>query len=351
MHGRYHRQMLLPDVGAEGQRRLAGSCAAIVGCGALGCASADLLARAGVGRLILIDRDVVELANLQRQMLFDERDAAEGLPKARAALRRLSSINREISVEAHVADLHPENGERLLGLKGPGQPGVILDGTDNFETRYLLNDLAVKHTIPYCYGGVVGTRGMAMTVVPGRTGCLRCLFDEPPPPGATQTCDTAGVLGPVVQIVAACQVVDALKVLLGRHDLLAAKLVDADPWIGRHRLLDASRQRPDCPCCAAGRFEYLDGSRGGGTTTLCGRFSVQVRPGRDAKVDLPALARRLALHGDFAATEYLVRGVFHVEQGAAGPFGLTVFADGRAIVHGTDRAEVARGLYARYIGV
>ena len=342
---RYHRQMLLPGIGEEGQGRLMASTAVVVGCGALGCASADLLARAGVGKLILIDRDVVELTNLQRQCLFDERDAAEGTPKAEAARRRLAAVNSGITVQARVADLHAANAEELLA-----GAGVIVDGTDNFETRYLLNDVSVKRGVAYCYGGVVGTRGMQATFVPGRTACLRCVFEAPPPAGSTPTCDTAGVLGPVVQIVGACQAADALKVLLGRLDLLSGTLLDMDLWANRRRRVELSGARRDCPCCGGRRLEFLDGERAGLATSLCGRHAVQVRPPETVRFDLPGLARRLSPHGEFTATMFLVRGVLRGEQGEDGPLGLTVFSDGRALVHGTDRPEVARGVYARYVG-
>lgn len=320
--------------------------AVVVGCGALGCASADLLARAGVGRLILIDRDVVEPTNLQRQSLFDERDASEGLPKAEAARRRLAAVNSGIVIRAHVADLHAANAEDLLD-----GAGVIVDGTDNFGTRYLLGDVSVKRGVAYCYGGVVGTRGLQATFVPGRTGCLRCVFEAPPPAGSTPTCDTAGVLAPVVQIVAACQAADALKVLLGRLDLLSGTMLDMDLWANQRRRIDVGGPRPGCPCCAERRFEFLAGERGGLATSLCGRHAVQVRPPEGARLDLPGLARRLAPHGAFTTTMFLVRGVLRGERGEDGPLGLTVFSDGRALVHGTDRPEVARGVYARYVGV
>ena len=219
---RYHRQTLLPDFGNEGQARLSSSHALVVGCGALGCAAADTLTRAGVGRLTIVDRDVVELTNLQRQVLFDESDAAEGLPKAEAARRRLAAINSCVTIHALVQDFNHRTAPRIAGLAGaaPTPPDVILDGTDNFETRLVINDLAVKHGIPYVYAGAVGTKGMQMTVLPPALGggppCLRCLVDRPPAPGVLPTCDTAGVLGPVISIVSGVQAAEALKILVGR---------------------------------------------------------------------------------------------------------------------------------------
>lgn len=352
---RYHRQMLLPGIGAEGQERLLKAHVAVVGCGALGCGIADLLARAGVGTLTLIDRDVVELTNLQRQTLFDERDAAEGIPKAEAARRRLAAVNASITLHAVVADLTAANAESLLGLDGPSsgapRPMLLLDGTDNFETRYLLNDLAVKHGLPYVYGGAVATCGMQMTIVPGRTACLRCLFPEPPPPGTTPTCDTAGVWGPVIGTVTAMQAAEAIRLITG-HGPGDQALHDIDLWARRHRRIEAA-SRADCPCCALRRFEFLDEGRATPPAALCGQDAVQVAaPAGGERIDLEALRQRLAAHGDFRALgRFLVRGTLAHERGDNGaPIELTVFADGRAIVKGTVRPELARALYARFIG-
>ncbi len=354
---RYHRQTLLAGVGTEGQDRLARAHALIVGCGALGCASADLLARAGVGTLTLVDRDLVEPTNLQRQCLFDERDAAERAPKAEAARRRLAAINSEIAVRAAVADFTHRNAAELA--RGAG---VILDGTDNFQTRYLLNDLAVKLGVPYCYAGVVGTRAMQMTVLPGRGACLRCLFPEPPAPGASETCDTAGVLGPAVQIAAAFQAADAMKFLLGREDLVAPALLEFDLWNTERRKIDLSSfrdpvARRDCPCCGRRDFAYLDGRLSAGTAALCGQDAVQiaagsVRPddGRPPRTDLDALALRLRPHGSVEVTRFLLRATLEHERGERGPLELTVFTDGRAIVRGTTRPDLARSVVSRYVG-
>lgn len=363
---RYHRQMLLPGIGEAGQRALLRARAVIVGCGALGCASADLLARAGVGRLTLIDRDVVELTNLQRQTLFTEADAAAGAPKAEAAARRLRAVNSEIEIKAVIADATHRNIERLAGLDATGNasgdsagPVVLVDGTDNFQTRYLLNDVAVKHGVPYIYGGAVGTGGLVMPVLPARAGgagpCLRCVFEEPPAAGTTPTCDTAGVLGPVVAMVAAMQAAAALRVLAQGPAAVEAALTEFDAWGGRVRRIDlTSARRADCPACGRGRLEYLDGSRAEDTAVLCGQRAVQVWPDSaqaGGLVDLQAMAERLRAHGTVASHEYLLRARLERERGReGGAIELTVFADGRAVVRGTDEVAVARAIYARYVG-
>ncbi len=350
--GRHHRQALLREVGAEGQGRLALGHALIVGCGALGTVSAEWLCRAGVGRLTLVDRDIVEGTNLQRQVLFSQRDAREGVPKAEGARRRLAEIDPAVRVEALMTDLTPANAQRTAP-----DAGVILDCTDNFETRYLLNDLAVQRGVALVYAGVVAMRGMQLTVLPsGATPCLRCLFPDPPAPGsaaAGATCDTVGVLGPAVGAIASVQAGEAIKVLLGATASVARGVLEVELWSGVFRRLDAGPPDPRCPCCAERRFEFLAGERAPAPGVLCGRGAVQVGGlGADAQpIDLPALARRLAPHGEFAASRFLVRGALAHEPGDAGsPVTLTVFADGRAIVGGTERPERARAIYARYVG-
>lgn len=352
MPDRYHRQRLLEDFGDARQERLAASHACTVGCGALGCAAADLLARAGVGRLTIVDRDLVEITNLQRQVLFDQRHADEGMPKAHAAGERIGEINSEVRAHPVLADFAPANAEAVL-LEGPlGRPDVIVDGTDNFETRFLINDLAVKHGLPYVYAGAVSTHAMAMTVLPGETPCLRCLFAGPPPAGSQPTCDTAGVLGPVISMVSGIQATEALKLLVGRRDLVRRTLVEIDPWRNTHRELDLAGLRdPACPCCAGRRFEFLEHSAAE-PVALCGQQAVQISPTPGAKIDLAALAGRLAAHGPFEATRYLVRGELAGERSASGgPIGLTIFPDGRAIVSGVTDPVRARTIYARYVGV
>jgi len=355
---RYHRQMLLSGVGEAGQRRLLGAHAVIVGVGALGTVAADLLARAGVGRLTLIDRDVVELTNLQRQTLFTERDAREGRPKAVAAAERLREVNSLIRIEPVPTDLDGAHALDLLTSAPLGAPDVVLDGTDNFLTRYILNDACVRMGVPLVYAGAVGWGGSQMTVVPGETACLRCIRPEPPGAGETATCDSAGVFAPVSAIVAAAQAADALRLLLGLREAGSGTLLSFDLQAGRRSRLNAASLRdPDCPCCAHGRFEFLDGSRDDGAgATLCGRLAVQVKPTAGAgagagRVDLEALAARLRAHGSFTASPHLLRGKLHETPGGfEGACELTVFADGRAIVGGTARADLARSVYARYVG-
>ncbi|MCA9290629.1 MAG: ThiF family adenylyltransferase [Phycisphaerales bacterium] len=366
---RYHRQMLLPGIGETGQRRIRAAHVLVVGCGALGTAIADGLARAGVGTLTIVDRDFVEITNLQRQVLFDETDVASGLPKAEAARRKLARINHEVVVHAHVADFNHRNAARLAA-----GAEVIVDGLDNFETRYLLNDLAVRDGRPYVYGGAVATTGLSMTVLPwpgagagagtgaGRGGaawgasestpCLRCVFPEAPPPGSSPTCDTAGVLGPAVTMVAAHQVAQTLKLLVGRVDAVDRGLLSLDVWTNVVQRFDVSGARnPDCECCGARTFAYLDGRAGSGATTLCGREAVQITPAADHRLDLAGIAAQLAAHGTFTVNEFLVRGVLRDERGGSGaPVELTVFPDGRAIVKGITDVDAARAVYARYVG-
>lgn len=358
---RYHRQVILSVMGPEAQRRLQAAHAMIVGCGALGCAVADLLCRAGVGALTIIDRDVVELTNLQRQTLFDEDDARRGTPKAEAARARLAQINGEVRLNCAAADLTPANAEALAGLpaRADGLPpvGLVIDATDNFETRLLLNDLAVKHGLPFIYAGVVGTRATTIAVRPGAATpgpCLRCLVGQSPAPGSTETCDTAGVFGPAVAMVGAAQAAEAIRILSGQPDDRPPMLLEFDPWASAHRQIDLSAARdPSCPCCAHKRFEFLEGGAGSATARLCGRNAVQVSPdgGSDHALDLDALARRLAPHGAFEITPFALRGVLSGERGDEGDeLHLTVFRDGRTIVRGTTRPERARALCARYLG-
>ncbi|MDX2148876.1 MAG: ThiF family adenylyltransferase [Planctomycetota bacterium] len=356
---RYQRQMLLPGIGRAGQERLARGHAIVVGCGALGCVSADLLARAGVGRLTLIDRDVVERSNLQRQTLFDDQDAMEGVPKAVAAEARLRRVNPAIDVRGIVADVTSRNAERLLGLGA--DESVVLDGTDTFATRYLINDVCVKLGRTYVYGGVVGTSGMSATFTPQRGGaCLRCVFYEPPAPGSAPTCDTAGVLGASVAMVASAQACDAIKILSGNEGSLRGELVSLDAWTGARSVIDLSRaRRQDCPCCGQRKFEFLDaqGDRG---ATLCGQNAVQIPMAgwatgwtREpelgaAAINLAAIADRLGGVARVQRTPWLLRA--WLSGGAAEAIELTLFADGRAIVKPVRDVEHARAIVARYVG-
>jgi molybdopterin/thiamine biosynthesis adenylyltransferase len=332
---RYSRQIRFAPVGEEGQRRIRAARVAIVGCGALGSVQAEALARAGVGTLRLIDRDFVEWSNLQRQFLFDEADAAEGLPKAVAAARRLAKINSEVAAEPRVADLTPANAAELLE-----DVDLILDGTDNFETRYLMNDAAVRGGIPWIYGAAVGSYGLKLAIVPGRTACFQCVYPDPPR-GAQPTCETAGVLGSVTATIAALQTGDALKILAHGPDSLKARLTTVDVWSGEIRQLGPPARDPACRCCFARDFVHLDGARRA-PISLCGRNAVQIHE-RSRPVDLRDLAARLGTLAPVRANEFALRVTLD-------PYELTVFPDGRAIVKGTTDTGVARSLYARYIG-
>lgn len=350
---RYARQRILPGFGEDAQAALARAHIVIVGVGALGCTSADLLCRAGVGRLTLIDRDVVEWSNLQRQSLYDEDDARRGVPKAEAAAARLGRINSSIAIEPIVADFKGANAQALLGLSTQGRSDrakeacCLVDGSDSAQTRHLLNDVAVKHAIAYAYAGVVGTRAMQATFVPGGA-CLRCVFPDVPAPGAMPTCDTAGVLAPAAAIVAAAQAADAMKVALGRADLLARSLLEFDMWANRRRRVDLVDARdPACPCCSLRRFEAL-AAHDEADTQLCGQDAVQVFPHAGAgggRVDLAALAVRWQPIGPVVRTAFMVRLTL-----AEPRVEISAFGDGRAIVKGTRKPEQARALYARYIG-
>lgn len=333
--GRYSRQVLFPPIGAEGQEKLAQAKAVIVGCGALGTAQAGHLVRAGLGELRIVDRDFVEDSNLQRQALFDEADAAGRLPKAIAAERKLKQINSGIKVEGIVADARAENIETLLGGYG-----LILDGTDNFEARFLLNDVAVKLGVPWIYGAVVASYGVTMTVLPGRTACLSCLMPTPPG-GIHETCDTAGVIGPAVAWVAAIQACEALKILCGREGELHGKLMSYDVWQNRLHEVAADRNSA-CRTCAQREFDYLEGESPA-FLSMCGRDSVQIHQRRPRQLDLETLKSRLTPFGAVRSNGFLV-------QCALDPYELTVFKDGRAIIKGTQDAAVARSIYARYIG-
>ena len=337
--GRYSRQILFPGIGAEGQTRISASSVAVVGCGALGSFQASLMVRAGVGTVRLIDRDFIEESNLQRQILFDEQDVRELLPKAVAAERKLRAVNSSVRVEGIVEDVNPSTIARLLS-----GVDLVLDATDNFDVRYLVNDYAVKHSIPWIYGACVGAEGIAFPVLPGETACLRCVFESAPPPELSPTCDTAGVIGPIVGMVASFQVAEALKILAGRRDVLNRRIFRLDLWGNHLGQIRIPERDPGCPCCGKHEYAYLDGAtRGTEAAVLCGRDSVQIsgRPG--CGLDLNALAARLAAVGKVERNRFLVRV-------AVDRYSLTVFADGRAIVAGTRDPGVAKSVYARYVG-
>ncbi len=338
MNERYSRQILFDGIGAQGQARLRAAHVLIVGCGALGSAQVEALARAGVGRLRIADRDFVEESNLQRQTMFTERDARERLPKAVACARRVAEINSDVACAAEVVDAHNGNIERLIA-----GCDLVLDGTDNFATRYLINDAFVKQRESWIYGAAVGSYGVTMTVRPHVSPCLRCVFEETPLAASAPTCDTAGVIMPIISVVAAVQVSEALKLLTGHEELLHGSLMRFDVWQNEWRRIRLATPTPDCPTCAQGRYDTLDAEAGDFTAVLCGRNAVQIAPQRAAPVNLSALAARLRAAGEVKVNDYLVRL-------RAGDYELTIFKDARAIVRGTDDVQTARTLYARYVG-
>lgn len=337
--GRYARQILLPPIGESGQKALAASSVAIVGCGALGCVSSTLLARAGVGRIRIIDRDFVELSNLQRQVLFDEDDVKAMTPKAIAAAQKLSRVNPDIQIDGVVSDLNPDNAVELLG-------GVtlIVDGTDNFETRFLVNDVSIRHDIPWIYGACLASYGLTMNILPGETACLRCVMETAPPPGSVPTCDTAGVLGPIVSIVAGFQSAEAIKLLSGNREAMTRDLVSIDAWSGTFTRVSVPKGggRRRCATCDGMEFAAL-ASRGTRSATLCGRDAVQVTPEGRPAIDLKDLAARLSSSMNVQVSDFMLR--FSAEG-----LSVSVFTDGRAIVNGTKDPVVARGVYSRYVG-
>ncbi|HZE82102.1 MAG TPA: ThiF family adenylyltransferase [Candidatus Polarisedimenticolia bacterium] len=332
---RYSRQALFPGIGAQGQARLSQGRVAIVGCGATGACVSGLLARAGVGQLVIIDRDYVEPSNLQRQSLFDEADAAESLPKAVAAARKIAAFNSEVQTTPVVADLTPENIESLLG-----DADLILDATDNFETRYLINDFAVKHGKPWIYAAAVAAYAVTMNVLPGETACLTCLFPAPPE-GTIETCDTAGILNSAVNLVGSIQATEAIKFLVGAKDKLRRTLLSFDVWSNEQAEIAAARPRPGCQTCEKRNFVHLAGERRP-QITLCGRNSVQIHE-RNRPVDFAEMSARLGTHGTVKHNAFVLK--FWRD-----PYEMTLFPDGRAIIKGTNDTSVARSLYARFVG-
>jgi molybdopterin-synthase adenylyltransferase len=338
IHPRYSRQVLFSGIGNEGQARITASRVAQIGCGALGAVQASLLVRAGVGTLRIIDRDFVEESNLQRQILFDEEDVRGVLPKAVAAAKKLQSVNSLVKVEGIVEDVNASSISRLLeGFD------LIVDATDNFDARFLLNDYAVKTGTPWVYGACVGSYGLTFPILPGQGACLRCVFENAPPAGVAPSCDTAGVIGPIVSVVAGMQVAEALKILSGKRDRINRRITTIDLWENRHEVIDLPPPHPECPCCGKHQYPYFDGSLGAEATTLCGRNSVQIRRREGASIDLDDLAQRLGPIAQVEVNRFLVRASIDGYQ-------LTVFADGRAIVNGTYDIAVAKSIYSRYIG-
>ncbi|MBP6003656.1 MAG: ThiF family adenylyltransferase [Pyrinomonadaceae bacterium] len=338
MNERYSRQILFHEIGKAGQERLLNSRVLLVGCGALGAAHAEMLARAGVGKLRIVDRDFVEFTNLQRQTLFSEEDANERLPKAIAAKNRIAAINSEIEVEAIIADVNHSNVESMID-----GCDLVIDGTDNFQVRYLLNDACVKHKKTWIYGAAVSSYGTTMTIIPGVTPCLRCIFDEMPDAGSSPTCDTAGVIMPIIATVSATQVSEALKILVGDLESLHGSLMQFDLWANDRQRIKLGGPNAECKTCGQGNFEFLDAEAPEFAAVLCGRNAVQIAPPKAVQLDLDALADRLKFSTAVNVNEYLLRF-------SAGEHEMTVFRDGRAIIKGTDDPSVARSLYAKYVG-
>jgi len=331
---RYSRQTLFAPIGPEGQKGIRQSKVAVVGCGAIGASACSLLARAGIGMLRIIDRDFVEPSNLQRQLLFDEEDARESLPKAEAAARKIAAINSEVGVERCVKDLTTHTVSLLENID------LILDCTDNFETRYLINDFSVKNGTPWIYAAAVGSYAVTMNVLPGETACLVCMFPKPPR-GTFATCETAGILNSAANLVASLQVTEALKLMVGAREALRGSLLSIDLWTGERSEISSAKPRPDCGVCSELRFEYLEG-KARPQITLCGRNSVQIHE-RERPLDFSEMSSRLSPHGQVRYNEMVLK--FWREA-----YEMTLFRDGRAIIKGTTDPMVARSLYAKYVG-
>ncbi len=342
---RYNRQMLWEPIGVEGQKKLINSKVLMVGCGALGTVLANTLARAGVGHITIVDRDFIELNNLQRQVLFDEDDIRDQLPKSVAGKRKIEKINSSITVEAVVADVNHHNIEQLAEGKD-----LLLDGTDNFETRFLINDVSIKTGTPWIYGACISAMGLAMVIRPGITPCLRCIFETMPPPGMNPTCDTAGVLGPTVNMVASWQALEAIKLLTGNLDAVSPYLFSFDLWDNRYQQLNVKKAREvaDCPCCKHQQYDFLTGKFGSSTTTLCGRNAVQINQPKGAKVNFEQVVGNLKNVGKPTHNKFMLK--CNIREDSGKEFELTLFADGRAIIKGTNDAAIAKAVYAKYVG-
>ncbi len=340
MLDRYSRQTLFGPIGKGGQARLTSASVTIIGCGALGTVLANNLCRAGIGRLTIVDRDYIEMNNLQRQILFDEDDVHQHIPKAIAAQRRLQRINSEVQIEALVEDVNVDGIETLVQ-----ESDLLIDATDNFETRYLLNDVCIKYQRPWIYSGVIASYGVTLNIVPTITPCLRCVFPDMPSPGSTPTCDTAGVLNGIVGVIAGIASTEALKIVL-KSDKMSRALQWVDVWENTAERLEIPRQE-NCIACGQHRYEFLDSASNSSRTSLCGRNAVQVRAlhqKSQGAFDLAAVAERLQAVGEVQVNEFLLR--FLVDE-----YEITVFSDARAIIKGTDNEQIARSLYARYIGM
>lgn len=338
MNERYSRQVLFSPIGKAGQEKLQTARVLIVGCGALGASHAEMLSRAGVGFLKIVDRDFVEFTNLQRQTLFKESDATERLPKAIAAKARIAELNSGIQVEAIVADVNLSNVEQLIA-----DVDLVIDGTDNFQVRYLLNDACVKQRKTWIYGAAVSSYGTTMTIIPNETPCLRCIFEDMPDAGSSPTCDTAGVIMPIIASISAVQVSEAIKLIVGDREALHRSLVEIDVWENDWRKIKLAKPNPDCPTCGKREFVFLEAESTEFSAVLCGRDAVQIAPPNGTAIDLPNFAARIAHLSDVKQNDYLVRFTADGNE-------VTVFRDGRAIIKGTDDISAARSLYARYVG-
>lgn len=338
MNERYSRQILFREIGREGQLRLLNSRVLIVGCGALGASHAEMLSRAGVGKLRIVDRDFVEFTNLQRQTLFKEEDAEQRLPKAAAAKKRISEINSDVEVEEIVADVNNSNVETLIK-----DCDLVIDGTDNFLVRYLVNDACVKNDKTWIYGAAVSSYGTTMTIIPGQTPCLRCIFEDMPDAGSSPTCDTSGVIMPIIASMSAVQVTEAIKLLVGDTASMHRSLMQIDVWSNDWHRIKLGAPNPDCICCGKHKYEFLDAETREFSAVLCGRNAVQIAPPRPTELDLAAFASRLNTSTSVKQNEYLAR--FEIDGHE-----VTVFRDARAIIKGTDDIAAARSIYARFVG-
>ncbi len=338
---RYSRQILFQHIGDDRQKLLMDSTAVVIGCGALGTISSSYLVRAGIGQIRIIDRDFIEENNLQRQILFDENDISENLPKAIAAQRKLQEINSRVKVEGIVTDANYSNIDELTK-----DADIIIDGTDNFETRFLVNDFCVKNSVPWVYGACIGSRGMVMNIMPSKTPCLRCVFETMPQIGSFPTCDTAGVIGPIAGIIASFQVTEAIKILTGDYASVNKNLLEIDVWDTNFRQIDISELKDinNCPTCKLHNYEFLEAEAGIMTTFLCGKNAVQVMSRNTGNIDLRQLEQRLGAIADVSCNTFMLR--FKVKNHS-----FNVFADGRAIITGTADSSTAKSLYSKYLGM
>lgn len=338
---RYARQAAFYGIGNQGQKKLFEKTAVLVGCGALGCTSANLLARSGIRHLKIIDRDYIEISNLQRQSLFDEDDIKKNLPKSVAAQQKLQKINSEVQTESVVADLNPSNIDSILA-----NTHIVIDGTDNFETRFLINDYCIKNGIPWIYGACIGSTGLTMNVIPSKTPCLRCILENIPHPGTGETCDTVGVIAPIASMIASVQVAEALKVLTDNFDTLRKGLLKIDLWRNEMRVLHTEeiKERIDCIACEQRQYEFLSRKKCSIATSLCGRNAIQILHDNGSPLNLEKLAFRLKTVGEVSSNSFLLR--LKVDK-----YELTVFPDGRSIITGTNDVSTAKTLYAKYIGM